>query len=217
MSVRIVLIHATAVSMPPIQSAFEQLWPEADRVNLLDDALSRDLKVAGHQTPHIINRMVELARYGVGIGAAGILFSCSAFGKAIETVKAGLDIPVLKPNEAMFADAVSTGSHVGMLTTFAPSVPSMEEEFFELAKKHNKKVKLETVQVEDAMAALDGGDMQIHNRMLALAAPQLAGCDAVMLGQFSTSLALEDVRRVLDCPVLTSPHSAVLKLKSLLE
>jgi Asp/Glu/hydantoin racemase len=216
MPFRIVLIHATAVSMPPIQSAFDTLWPAADCVNLLDDALSRDLKAAGRQTPEIIARMAALAHYGLRIGAAGILFSCSAFGRAIDTLKAELDIPVLKPNEAMFADALAAGAQIGMLTTFAPSAPSMQAEFYDLAKEYGKTVKLQTFLVEDAMSALSGGDVQAHNRLCAQAAAQLSGCDAIMLGQFSTSLALEAVRQVVSCPVLTSPASAVLKLKSML-
>lgn len=217
MARRIALIHATPVSMPPIQQAFDRLWPEAETVNLLDDSLSLDLKRAGSLTGAITERIADLADYAVRIGAEGILFSCSAFGRAIDSVVGRLAIPVLKPNTAMFADAVEAGSHIGMLTTFAPSVASMEKEFGQLAGPRRKKVNLTTVLVEGAMSALSAGDVRGHNRRLAEAARQLCDCDAVMLAQFSTALALEDVRRVLTCPVLTSPHSAVKTLKSLLE
>jgi Asp/Glu/hydantoin racemase len=216
MSVRIVLIHATAVSMPPIRHAFEALWPEAEPVNLLEDALSRDLEKAGGQTPEIVDRIVELARYAVRVNAAGILFTCSAFGRAIAKVKAEFEIPVLKPNEAMFEDALAAGSRLGLLVTFAPSVKALEEELTDLAKKRRKGIRLETVLVEGAMSALAAGDVDTHNRLLARAAANLSGCDAVMLGQFSTSLALEEVRRKVSCQVLASPSSAVLKLKSML-
>jgi hypothetical protein len=217
MSVRIVLIHATAVSMPPIRDAFERLWPEAEPVNLLDDALSRDLGIAGRQTPEIIDRILALARYAVRIDAAGILFTCSAFGQAIARVKSELEIPVLKPNEAMFEDALEAGSHLGLLLTFAPSVAAMEAELKELAKERRKKIDLETVLVESAMSALSEGDLKTHNRLLAEAASQLSACDAVILGQFSTSSALEEVKGAMRCPVLTSPHSAVARLRSMLE
>jgi hypothetical protein len=44
---RIALIHATPLAMDPVGNAFELLWPEALRMNLLDDSLSADLALAG--------------------------------------------------------------------------------------------------------------------------------------------------------------------------
>ena len=64
---------------------------------------------------------------------------------------------------------------------------------------------------------LDGRAGDDLERVLAEAAPDLAGCDALMLAQFSTSVAMPAVSAVLDCPVLTSPASAVSKLKALLQ
>jgi len=43
-----------------------------------------------------------------------------------------------------------------------------------------------------------------------------AGCDAVMLAQFSTARARDSVAQAVSCPVLTSPDSAVLRLRELL-
>jgi aspartate/glutamate racemase len=216
MNKRIVMIHATPVAIDPIQKAFRQDWPEAELVNILDDSLSPDLESAGSQTPDIIERIVALARYGRDIGASGILYSCSAFSDAIDAAKSSLALPVLKPNEAMFDEAVEAGSRIGLLATFGPSVPSMEKEFRDLAEKRGKTVYLESLLVEEAMTALRAGDTETHNRLLAEAAPRLSDCDAVMLAHFSTSRALADVGRVLNSKVLTSPHSAVARLKSVL-
>ncbi len=216
MNKRIVMIHATPVAIDPIQKAFRQDWPKAELVNILDDSLSPDLESAGSQTPDIINRIVALARYGRDIGASGILYSCSAFSDAIDAAKSALALPVLKPNEAMFDEAVEAGSRIGLLATFGPSVPSMEKEFRDLAEKRGKTVYLESLLVEEAMTALRAGDTETHNRLLAEAAPRLSDCDAVMLAHFSTSRALADVGRVLNSKVLTSPHSAVARLKSVL-
>lgn len=216
MITRIVLIHATPVAINPIQKAFRQDWPEAELVNILDDSLSPDLESAGSQTPDIVNRIVSLARYGRDIGASGILYSCSAFSDAIDAAKSSLALPVLKPNEAMFDEAMEAGSRIGLLATFGPSVPSMEKEFRDLADKQGKTVYLKSLLVEEAMTALRAGDTATHNRLLVEAAPRLADYDAVMLAHFSTSRALADVSRVLNSKVLTSPHSAVARLKSAL-
>lgn len=216
MQARIVLIHAVRVAMEPIESAFSRTWPEAELVNILEDSLSPDLEAAGILTPPMTKRIVALAQYGNDIGASAILFTCSAFGEAIEAAKATLSIPVLKPNEAMFEEALRVGSKIGLLATFGPSVPSMEKEFFDMAAKRGLTVDLSSVLVNDAMKALKAGDSEAHNRLLAEAALRLLECEVVMLAHFSTACALPSVSQVLGSNVLTSPDSAVTKLKSII-
>ena len=210
---RIALIHAVRVAIPPVEEAFARHWPEATRMNLLDDSLSRDRTRDGELTSAMVRRFVALADYALATGASGILYTCSAFGPAIEAARDGKAVPVLKPNEAMFRDALGRGRRLGLLATFAPSVPSMEEEFHAIARNAGREVKLRSVCVPEAMAALEAGDGATHDRLLAAAAPQLADCDAVMLAQFSTARAQAAVAAVLACPVLTSPDSAVLWLR----
>lgn len=210
------LVHAVTVAMAPVEQAFASLWPEAERVHLLDDSLSPDHERAGHLTPAMVTRFQALAGYARMIGARSILFTCSAFGEAIEAVARDSDIPVLKPNQAMFEDALGCGSRIGMLATFGPSVPSMAKEFAAAAAALRPDATIETVLVDGALAALKGGDAASHDRLLAEAAPRLAACDTVMLAHFSTSRAQPGVQARLDCPVLSAPGSAVLKLKQAL-
>lgn len=213
---RIVLIHATPVSIDPIQAAFSEEWPEAETVNLLDDALGRDLDT-GICAPELIEKRIGmLGAYGLTIGADGILFSCSAFGRAIDAAKKAMQIPVLKPNEAMFEEAIWVGGKIGMIATFKPSIASMEEEFHLLAKDLNKTVRLDSMFVDGAMAELAQGDISAHNRLIQEASATFADYDAVMLAQFSASHAVQEVENQLGCVVLTSPSSAVRKLKSML-
>ena len=210
---RIALIHAVAVAVEPVTAAFAAEWPQADVVNLLEDSLSRDRAETSELTPAMYRRFETLTRYALDIGARGILFTCSAFGDAIRAAACTAPVPVLTPNEAMFEAALDRGGCIGMLATFEPSVASMEQEFREAAAARGSASTIETVCVPEAMAALKAGDSDTHNRLLAQAAPRLEHCDAVLLAHFSTSRASTAVSAVLTCPVLTSPGSAVRKLK----
>lgn len=217
MSTRIALIHAVKVAIAPVEEAFGELWPEAECGNILDDSLSLDRERDGELTPAMTGRIMALADYASGTGAAGILFTCSAFGEAIEAAAARAPIPVLKPNEAMFEAALAAGLRIGMLATFAPSVQSMEDEFRSLARSRRSPATIESYCVDGAMAALKTGDAATHDRLIAEAAPRFAGCDAVLLAHFSTARAAPAVMAALDRPVLTSPGSAVAKLKAMIE
>jgi Asp/Glu/hydantoin racemase len=213
MKKRIALIHAVQVAMPPVEAAFRELWPEAERVNLLDDSLSVDRGSSPDLSPAMFDRIARLGAYGRDLGADGILYTCSAFGPAIEAVAKAARWPVLKPNEAMFETALEKGRNIGLIASFERSVPSMEAEFRELAAARGIPATITSVCEPRAMPALQAGDAATHNRLLAAVAPKLAGCDAIMLAQFSTSVAAADVQKTVPCPVLTSPGSAVLKLK----
>lgn len=216
MAPRIALIHALLMSFGPVAEAFKKLWPEAQTMNLLDDSLSVDRSRSVALTPQLSARIEALADYALACGAQGILYTCSAFGPAIEAIARAKAVPVLKPNEAMFDQALKEGHRIGMLATFQPSVASMEAEF--RAQAGSRPATIKTICVPEAMSALQRGDLPGHNALLAKAAqaPEAGGFDVLMLAQFSMAPAREAVQSVVRCPVLTSPDSAVLRLKRLL-
>lgn len=213
---RIALIHATPVAVDPIAEAFRRDWPGCETVNLLDDSLSQDRARTADLTEAMSRRILGLGQYVHAAGAEAILYTCSAFGPAIEHTARTLPIPVLKPNEAMFEEALEKGTRIGMIATFRASVASMEAEFAEEARQRSPGATIRTVLVEEAMARLRAGDVEGHNRLLADAAAELGDCDALVLAQFSTSRAAPAVRAVTGQPVLTSPDAAVAKLKRVL-
>jgi Asp/Glu/Hydantoin racemase len=206
---RIALIHALAHSPGPINAALARDWPEAERMNLLDDSLAPDLARSGRLDARMTQRFVVLADYAVGCGAQAILFTCSAFGPCIEAVAGRhATIPVLKPNEAMVDEAVALGVPIGLLASFGPTLQSMPGEF-------PPGTVLFTALAEGALGALDRHDGAAHDRLAAEAARRLAdqGCGAIALAQFSLARARDAVAAATGLPVLTTPDSAVRRLK----
>ncbi|QLP97222.1 MAG: arylsulfatase [Rhodoblastus sp.] len=207
MAPRIALIHALRHSPPPIEAAFAQLWPQARLMNLLDDSLSTDLQRAGALDDAMTGRFLRLGRYAARSGANAILFTCSAFAPCIDAVKADLpELPVLKPYEAMIEEAAEHGSRIALIASFAQALTSMPPEF-------PPTLRVTPLFAPGALAALDLGDGAAHDRLVAEAASGLKGQDAVALAQFSLARAAAAVAAVSGLPVLTTPHSAVRKLK----
>ena len=207
---RIALIHALRHSPPPIEAAFGELWPDVTLMNLLDDSLSADLARTGRLTSDMTTRFLTLARYAKSTGCDAILFTCSAFGPCIDAVVAELaPMPVLKPNEAMIEDATRLGKRIGLLATFPGTLASMPAEF-------PADVTIFPVLAEGALAALDRGDSEQHDGRAARAALELVDCDVIALAQFSLARAAPRVALATGRPILTTPHSAVRKLKRIL-
>ena len=217
MTPRIALIHATALAAEPIRAAFGRHWPQARCMNLLDDSLSVDRAEAGSLTPAMVQRFVDLAAYAQRTGCTGILFTCSAFGPAIEAAAGATGLPTLKPNEAMFEDALAlkaTGTlRLGLIATFEASIPSMSDELQALARQRGQTVDLRSVFVAGAMQDLADGRADAHHQKVAVAASALADCDAVMLAQFSMAAAAPAVQAEVPGRVLSSPDCAVLALR----
>ena len=213
---RIALIHATPVAIEPIVTTFKRLWPEARTTNLLEDSLSADLAATGRLDEEMVERFLTLARYARGSGADAILFTCSAFGPAIDRTAKALDIPVLKPNEAMLDEALACGNRIGIMGTFEPSIPSLKVEVEELARRLGIDVTIRTCVVHGALAALQEGQPAEHDRLIAAGAAEMDDCDALILGQFSMASAAQCIPDRPGRTVLTSPASAVLRLKQTL-
>lgn len=218
---KIALIHATPLAMQPISEVFAELWPQAMRRNLLDDSLSPDLEAQG-MGPLIVNRLASLVDYVIQQGAHAVLFTCSAFGPAIDAVRRAHDIPILKPNEAMYDEALDACQslgwecRIGLLTTFAPASVSMRDELLDAVKLRDLPITVEGACAHGALEKLNAGDAPSHDALVLQAAQQLPMCDVYLVGQFSMARTQPLLARALKKPVLTSPASAIRRLQAAL-
>ncbi len=214
---RIALIHALPDSVEPANTAFAELWPEAWKFNLLDDALARDLAAAGGViTMEINSRIIDLSRYALAAGANGILYTCSAFGRSIKAAGLLSPVPILRPNEAAVDAALDAGPRIALLATFLPTVGMMKAEVETRAKERNLSPTIEARHVPGALEALQAGRAEEHDALIAKAAAELPPVDSVVLAQFSMTRAARVIASVAGRQVITTPGSAIAKLKGLL-
>ena len=202
---RIALIHALVHSKDPINCAFRKFWPEAQLMNILDDSLSRDLSARGYLDSSMHRRFDSLTTYAIDNGADAVLFTCSAFGSCIDAVKLkhGLQMPILKPNEAMIEEALGNKPRtVGLLATFHPTLSSMTAEFHQESGPGGAVIR--TAFAAGAMKELDSGNAAAHDEIACrFAVEQLADCDVIALAQYSLARAAPRIRAAL-------PHATVL-------
>lgn len=220
--VRVALIHALSESVAPARAAFTEVWPEAYCFDLLDTSLAVDLAEHGCLDDAMISRFMTLASYalssnGRGGQAAAILFTCSAFGPAIDKVKSGFSVPVLRPNEAGFEEALDHGPRLGLVVSFEPSLRALESELKAMAAARGESISVKSVFAAGALEALKRGDIETHDGLVAQAARSLGEVDAIVLGQFSLARARETIERSPGPPVITTPHSAADALRRLIK
>ena len=220
-SPRIALVHALRESQVPAWDAFATGWPGAAIFNLLDDSLSADFSAAGTLTQAMRQRFLTLGRYVASTDADSrrtdaILFTCSAFGQAIDAVKRDLTIPVLRPNEAAFEAALEAGNRIALMTTFPKSLSPLVEELHTMAAERGLSPKITTCVAEGGLEALKAGNGADHDRIAARTAAGLTDIDVLVLCQFSLARAASAIAPVPGRIVLTTPGSAVAKLRGLL-
>ncbi|MEJ0068623.1 MAG: arylsulfatase [Pseudomonadota bacterium] len=226
---RVMLVHAVAEAVIPIHDAFAAGWPEARIHDLLDTSLSLDLAAdGGVLRARMIERFRVLGHYAAGAGPEGrisdaVLFTCSAFGPAIDAVRREITIPVLKPNEAAFERALEAGGphparrpRIGLLVTFAPSLPALSVELEAMARARGLTPTIVGAVAAGGMEALRAGRPAEHDALLVKAAATLPEVDAIVIGQFSAARAAPAVAATRREPVLTTPESAVAKLRAVL-
>ena len=214
MTRQIALIHATREAIAPVETAFRDLWPEADHWTLLDESLTADLAAAGGKlTPGLTERFLNLAAYAAARGPDGILFTCSAFGAIIDRIAAEYRMPVMKPNEAVLDAALAQGGRVGILATHPQTLPDMTAEMETLAKARGVDLTVVPLLVAGAWADLGAGKRDAHDAAVVAAAPRLADCGCIVLAQFSMAPLAEKVAEASGLSILTSPHAAVAEMK----
>lgn len=215
---RIALIHALAESIVPINTAFRLHWPDAETFNVLDDALSRDLARGEGLTEDIIERVLKLVRYATDFGdqaptTTGIVFTGTAFGPALERARALCSIPLMSPNEAAFREAAASGGSIALLVTFRPSLDLLAGELMAAIEASGSGATLEVQLVDGALPALQAGRGADHDELIAEAAVRCRA-DRIVLGQYSMARAAAAVQTATRRPVLTTPDSTVIALRS---
>ena len=217
MSRLLVLLHTVS----PLVEEFNRLaavLPEGVELrHVLDEPLLERVRQRGHLAPEDSGHVQVHAAMAAQIGARAMLVTCSTISPCVDEVRSLVKLPVFKIDEAMASEAIRRGSRIGVLATAPITLESTQASLLAQARACGKTVEIETVAVEEAMAALMRGDGATHDNLVREAALQLAErVDVVVLAQASMARVMAVLPEGC-CPaaVLSSPHSALQQLRAL--
>jgi len=211
----VVMIHAVAESMPPTKLAFQEVFPEAELVNLLDEGLFLDF---GDQlTPSLRRRMTQLICYSAEYGAQAIGLACSVYTPMVEMVCGVVDVPIISSYGPVMVEAVQAGRRVGLIAAVPATLRDAEYFLQQAAREFGASTEVYPRLAEDLMEVKRHEGEAVFCRRLAEEVDKLAPhVDAVLLTQFSMASALVHLRSTAAVPVLSAPHSSARRLKELL-
>jgi Asp/Glu/hydantoin racemase len=215
MQMRVVMIHAVAESMLPTKLAFQEVFPEAELVNVLDEGLFLDFDEA--LTAPLRRRMTQLICYSVEHGAQAIGLACSVYTPMVEMVRVVVDVPVVSSYGPVMEEAVHAGRRIGLLAAVPATLRDATGFLQQAAQEHGLQIETYPRLAEDLMTVKRHGGEAAFERRLAEEVEKLAPhVDAVLLTQFSMASALSELQTTASVPVLSAPHSSARRLKTLM-
>ena len=215
----VALIHAVLPAMPPMRETLAQALPGVFVLNILDEGLLTEIERRGGMTPECVDRLATQVGLAVEAGASAVLLTCNAYSPVVDDVQAQFPaVPVLAVDQVMVDQAVSCARRIGVLATVPAGLDQQRSLLEAAARAAGKPIEIVPSVHPEAMAALQRGDAEAHDRILLDALPALARqVDVVLLAQASMARLAPKVPPDLGVPVLTSPALAVDRLKQILE
>ena len=214
----VALIHAVIPAMPPMRETLARELPDVKVLNLLDEGLLSEVERYGGLAPACVDRLATQVGLAVTAGARAVLLTCTAYSPVVGQVQARYPaVPVLAVDQVMVDQAVAQAHRIGVLATVPAGLEQQRELLRRAAEAAHKQVTIVPSLHPEAMAALQRGDPDTHDRILLEALPPLAAeVELVLLAQASMARLAPKLPPDLPVPVLTSPSLAVARLRALL-
>lgn len=213
MSVKIALISATALAIPPAAAAVAEALPGSVVWNLLDDRLLQDAKPDGITAP-LAARMDQLIELAIAGGADGVLLTCSQYGIRAEARAGSPGGPVvLSADGALFADTVAR--RPGRVLLVASLESAAADSSTRLAAAFSAAgVQADIVPLVVAAAARPTTEPELLDLLADAIGAVAEAYDVIVLAQYSLAPATAGLAARFDAPVLDGPGSAARRLSA---
>ena len=212
---RVTMIHAIAESIPPVRLAFDEEFPEAEVINVLDESLLVDFD--DQLTPDLRRRITNIIGYCQDNKADAIGLACSVYAPVVESAKDLVHVPLVSSYGPVMANAVTAGPRIGLIASVASTMQDSKYYLHLAADEAGVEIEPQLCLAEDLITVMraegpSGLERRLEEEVLKIASK----VDVVLLTQFSFAAALAHLEKVSPIPVLSAPHSSARTLKKLL-
>lgn len=210
---RVTAIYATSAAMPTTRDALER-FPDLEVLTVLDEALLQCPLDEGGVFSRSIDRMVTHLRLASDAGSQAALVTCNIYSTALPELRRRVEgLQILGIDERMVELATTEFGRLAVVGTVTGGLETQLQLLRAAAQARRRDIDLVPVICEHAFAALNAGDPELHDRLIAdaVAGLQDGRVDAVVLAQASMARTAPMLASH-GLPVLCSPELAAAEL-----
>ena len=209
---RLGIVHTVSQLAATFAELAGELLPGVQTTVITDELLLkrtiRDGAVDDVTRDRLRGHVDALADFGVD----AVLVTCSSVGALVDEIAPRAAVPVVRVDRAMAERAVTLGSTVGVLATLPSTLAPTTELVEAAARDAGRTVRVVSRLCDGAFAALQGGDPERHDAIIAVELDRLAAeVDVVVLAQASMA-RIAAARPAGGTRVLSSPRLAMERL-----
>ena len=213
---RVALLSSTRAVFSPMEAAFQEVFPQAQIIHLLDETLIEDFRRDGGLSPHSRRKALHMAVTSQDAGVDGILVTCSTLSPAVDDFRPFVTIPAVKIDEPVVEWVVQSAGSIGLLATAETVLKSVEPLVQDKARQLGREIYIQRF-IKGDLWPLLLKDPSAFYRAVGEAATQAAKvCQAVIITQVSMAPGWEYVEAGVRDKVYASPVYAVRAIRRIL-
>lgn len=209
MTPSLAFLHTSPVHVPTFTALLASIDSGARATHFVDEALLRDAREQGHDSPGIVRRVQEAVRAAADTGACVVVCTCSTIGAAAEATPTNGKFTAKRIDRAMANAAARSGQNVLVVAALQSTLGPTSDLIRDSAQRLGLEVKISEHHVSEAWQHFEQGNLAAYYAVIeAEVRKLLPGPSVVVLAQASMAPAATVLHDVA-VPVLSSPALGV--------
>jgi hypothetical protein len=211
----VVLIHTISHLIRVFDQLAANILPGVQVKHILDEPLAEGIRQRGGLSASDSARLWDHIKAAESIRARAVLVTCSILSPLLDNLSPLTALPLIKIDQAMFAAAVQSDSHLVVLGTNPSALRSAQDMANRQARDLRKEISCEFILIEGAYSALLDGRVETHDRLIQQALNDYwDSVDGIVLAQASMARVLETIPEAEGrVTVFSSPRMAMEQVK----